>query len=49
MVFIAVEGRGAIRVGEHHFDLTPHADDDLLLFSYSDRAAQEQLGLTPWR
>ena len=58
MIFIAVEGRGAVRVGEQHFDLSPHdivvvpgwmshtlhADDDLVLFSYSDRAAQEKLG-----
>ena len=58
MIFIAVEGRGAVRVGEQHFDLSPHdivvvpgwmshtlhADEDLVLFSYSDRAAQEKLG-----
>ena len=58
MVFIAVEGRGAIVVGEARFDLEPHdvavvpgwmaytlhAADDLVLFSYSDRAAQEKLG-----
>jgi gentisate 1,2-dioxygenase len=60
-VFIAVEGRGELRVGDHRFALTPHdivvvpgwmaytlhADDDLVLFSYSDRVAQEKLGL--WR
>jgi gentisate 1,2-dioxygenase len=58
MVFVAVEGRGAIQVGAHRFDLSPrdivvvpgwlsftlHGIDDLVLFSYSDRAAQEKLG-----
>ena len=58
MVFVAVEGRGEVRVGEQRFALTPHdivvvpgwlpytlhADDDLVLFSYSDRVAQEKLG-----
>jgi gentisate 1,2-dioxygenase len=57
-VFIVVEGRGELRVGEQRFPLTPHdvvvvpgwmkftmhADDDLVLFSYSDRVAQEKLG-----
>ena len=58
MVFVAVEGRGEVRVGERRFSLTPHdivvvpgwlpytlhADQDLVLFSYSDRVAQEKLG-----
>ncbi len=59
MVFIAVEGRGAIDVAGARFDLAPHdvvvvpgwltytirADDDLVVFSYSERAAQDRLGL----
>ena len=63
-VFIVVEGRGEMRVGEQgvveqRFALTPHdvvvvpgwmaytlhASEDLVLFSYSDRVAQEKLGL----
>jgi gentisate 1,2-dioxygenase len=58
-VFVAVEGRGRIRVDEQNFDVSPHdlvvvpgwmaytlhAFEDLVLFSYSDRAAQEKLGL----
>ena len=58
MVFVAVEGRGEIRVGTQRFMLAPHdvvvvpgwiaytlhASDDLVLFSYSDRVAQEKLG-----
>ena len=58
-IFIVVEGRGELRVGERHFALTPHdivvvpgwmaytlhADEDLVVFSYSDRVAQEKLGL----
>ena len=58
MVFVAVEGRGEIRVGEQRFVMAPHdvvvvpgwmtytlhASDDLVLFSYSDRVAQEKLG-----
>ncbi|MES2361488.1 MAG: gentisate 1,2-dioxygenase [Pseudomonadota bacterium] len=58
MVFVAVEGRGEIRVGEQRFVLEPrdivvvpgwmiytlHASEDLVLFSYSDRVAQEKLG-----
>ena len=61
MVFVAVEGRGELRVGEQRFALMPHdvvvvpgwmpftlqASEDLVLFSYSDRVAQEKLGL--WR
>jgi gentisate 1,2-dioxygenase len=57
-VFIVVEGRGALRVGEQRFALTPHdvvvvpgwlshtlhAEEELVLFSYSDRVAQEKLG-----
>jgi gentisate 1,2-dioxygenase len=57
-VFIAVEGRGELRVGGQRFELTPHdivvvpgwmaytlhASQDLVLFSYSDRVAQEKLG-----
>ena len=57
-VFVAVEGRGEVRVGVQRFALTPHdivvvpgwlpytlhADQDLVLFSYSDRVAQEKLG-----
>jgi gentisate 1,2-dioxygenase len=60
-VFIGVEGRGTLRVGEQRFAITPHdivvvpgwsvctfeAEDDLVLFSYSDRVAQEKLGF--WR
>jgi gentisate 1,2-dioxygenase len=59
MVFVAVEGRGAIEVPGARFELAPHdvtvvpgwltyairADDDLVLFSYSERAAQDRLGL----
>ena len=58
MVFVAVEGRGEIRVGERRFVMAPHdivvvpgwmaytlhASDDFVLFSYSDRVAQEKLG-----
>jgi salicylate hydroxylase len=58
MVFIAVEGHGAIDVAGTRLDLAPHdvavvpgwltyairADDDLVLFSYSERAAQDKLG-----
>jgi gentisate 1,2-dioxygenase len=57
-VFIVVEGKGALRIGDENFALTPHdivtvpgwspftlqADTDLVLFSYSDRVAQEKLG-----
>ena len=57
-MFVAVEGRGEIRVGEQRFVMAPHdivvvpgwmaytlhASDDLVLFSYSDRVAQEKLG-----
>jgi gentisate 1,2-dioxygenase len=60
-VFVVVEGRGELRVGEQRFELTPHdivvvpgwmaytfhAADDLVVFSYSDRTAQEKLGF--WR
>jgi gentisate 1,2-dioxygenase len=60
-VFMVVEGRGEIRVGEQRFDVGPrditvvpgwmahtlHAGEDLVLFSYSDRVAQEKLGF--WR
>lgn len=58
-VFLVIEGRGELRVGDRHFELTAHdvavvpgwttytlhASADLVLFSYSDRAAQEKLGL----
>jgi gentisate 1,2-dioxygenase len=58
MVFVAVEGHGALRVGEQRFVMQPHdivvvpgwlpytlhADGDFVLFSYSDRVAQEKLG-----
>jgi gentisate 1,2-dioxygenase len=58
MVFVGVEGHGAIQVGASRFELAPHdvvvvpgwmrytlhASDDLVLFSYSDRVAQEKLG-----
>jgi gentisate 1,2-dioxygenase len=58
-VFVVVEGRGELRIGEQRFALTPHdvvvvpgwmaytlhADENLVLFSYSDRVAQEKLGL----
>ncbi len=58
-IFMVVEGRGTLRVGDQPFALMPHdvvvvpgwmahsiaADEDLVLFSYSDRAAQEKLGL----
>ncbi len=57
-IFVVVEGQGEVRVGAHHFALTPHdvvlvpgwmaytlhADKELVLFSYSDRVAQEKLG-----
>ena len=59
MVFVAVEGRGAIDVAGARFEIAPHdvvvvpgwltytirADDDLVVFSYSERAAQDRLGL----
>ena len=58
MIFIAVEGRGVIELGDTKLDLAPHdvavvpgwmpytlrAAEDLVVFSYSDRAAQEKLG-----
>lgn len=58
MVFIGVEGRGTIALGDTRFDVAPHdvvvvpgwtpytlhADDDWVLFGYSDRVAQEKLG-----
>jgi gentisate 1,2-dioxygenase len=61
MVFVGVEGRGELRVGEQALPIEPHdvlvvpgwlaytlrAHEDLVLFSYSDRVAQEKLGL--WR
>jgi gentisate 1,2-dioxygenase len=61
MVFVGVEGRGELHVGEQRFPIEPHdvivvpgwmaytlhADSDLVLFSYSDRVAQEKLGF--WR
>ena len=57
-VFVAVEGRGEIRVGDQWFAMEPrdivvvpgwmtytlHAGGDLVLFSYSDRVAQDGLG-----
>ena len=57
-VFVVVEGRGSVRIGETELDLVPRdvfvvpgwkthtleARDDLVLFAYSDRAAQEKLG-----
>lgn len=60
-VFIGVEGRGELRVGEQRLPIAPHdivvvpgwigytlqAEDDVVLFSCSDRAAQDKLGL--WR
>jgi salicylate hydroxylase len=63
MVFVAVEGRGAIEIAGApagaSFEIAPHdvvvvpgwltytirADDDLVVFSYSERAAQDRLGL----
>ena len=59
MVFIAVEGRGAITVAGERFEVDAHdvvvvpgwmsytleAGTDLVLFSYSDRVAQEKLGI----
>jgi gentisate 1,2-dioxygenase len=58
MVFVAVEGRGSLQVGEQRFELAPRdivvvpgwmlytlrADEDMVLFSYSDRVAHEKLG-----
>jgi gentisate 1,2-dioxygenase len=58
MIFIVVEGRGAVEVAGERFDLSPHdvfvvpgwlpysidAAEDLVLFSFSDRVAQEKLG-----
>ena len=58
MVYIVVEGSGAITVEGQRFDVQPHdivvvpgwmrqalsASSDLVLFSYSDRVAQEKLG-----
>lgn len=60
-VFVCVEGRGELRVGDRRLALRPrdvavvpgwmayrlHAESDLVLFSYSDRVAQEKLGF--WR
>jgi gentisate 1,2-dioxygenase len=59
MVFVAVEGHGAIDVAGARFELAPRdvavvpgwltytirADEDLVVFSYSERAAQDRLGL----
>jgi salicylate hydroxylase len=59
MVFVVVEGRGAIEFAGTELELAPRdvvvvpgwlihairADDDLVLFSYSERAAQDKLGL----
>lgn len=59
MVFIVVEGHGAVEIEGARFELAAHdvfvvpgwmrytlqAAADLALFSYSDRAAQEKLGL----
>ncbi|MBP0630271.1 MULTISPECIES: gentisate 1,2-dioxygenase [unclassified Cupriavidus] len=58
-VFICVEGRGHVMIGDRRLELAPHdlvvvpgwsqytlhASEDLVLFSYSDRVAQEKLGL----
>ena len=58
MVFVGVEGRGRLEVGDTAFDIEPHdvavvpgwmtyrlrAIDEMVVFSYSDRAAQEKLG-----
>lgn len=58
MIFVVVEGRGCVQVGEQRFELAPRdvvvvpgwmlytlrADEDLVLFSYSDRVAHEKLG-----
>lgn len=58
-VFIGVEGRGELCVGEQRLALTPHdvlvvpgwmshtlhADEELVVFAYSDRVAQEKLGI----
>ena len=58
-IFLVIEGRGEMRVGEQTFPLLPHdvvvvpgwlkytiqASEDLVLFSYSDRVAQEKLGI----
>ena len=58
MVFVGVEGRGAIDVEGKRFELEPHdivvvpgwmkytlsAVGDWVMFSFSDRAAQERLG-----
>jgi len=58
VVFVAVEGRGLVRIAGTEFEISPRdifvvpgwqrytlqASDDLVLFSYSDRAAQERLG-----
>jgi gentisate 1,2-dioxygenase len=61
-VFIVVEGRGTVRIGEREHAFGPHdifvvpnwtwaafdsGRDDVVLFSYSDRAVLEKLGL--WR
>ena len=57
-VFVVVEGRGRLEVGDAVYQVEPHdivvvpgwtvhrlhADSELVLFSYSDRAAQEKLG-----
>ncbi len=58
MIFVAVEGRGSLEVGETKLDMAPHdvavvpgwmaytlhAGEDFVVFSFSDRAAQEKLG-----
>jgi gentisate 1,2-dioxygenase len=60
-VFVGVEGRGTVEIGDRRFAFAPHdifvvppwlpyrlhADDAVVLFSYSDRAGQEALGY--WR
>lgn len=57
-VFVVVEGRGRLQLGDERFELAPHdvvvlpgwmsytleAREDLVLFNYSDRVAQEKLG-----
>ncbi len=57
-IFVAVEGHGALEVGETKLDMAPHdvavvpgwmpytlrAAEDFVVFSFSDRAAQEKLG-----
>jgi gentisate 1,2-dioxygenase len=60
-VFVIVEGRGVVEIGDRPFEFAPHdvlaapawsrirfvTEEQCVVFSYSDRSAQEKLGF--WR